>query len=219
MNIQGSNNISAAHPCASRDVARRATLPSSTPVDGDKVTISEAAQTLKAADDSTGGSDRVQARLDAIKAKPVVQRTAEETAFVQTHDDRLADILARIKRDGPGGSERLSADDLSYMQKASGFVNTMGNLSSKEKALYDEAVASGNQGAAQGLRMIALAREGMQGQTVTLPDGTTFDPINTELTGRSVRDMYRHMFPGSDFDPAFNALGAFLDQKQAGAKV
>jgi len=220
MNIQGANSVSAAYFDASRDAARRATTPSNAPSEGDKVTISNAAKTLTAAGSSTGGSDGMQAHLDVIKAKPVMQRTAEETAFVQTHDDRLAGILAQIQRNGSGGSEHLSADDLSYMQKASGFVNTMGNLSSKEKALYDEAVATGNQGAVQGLRMIAFAREGMQGQTVTLPDGRTFDPIATELTGDSVRNMYKHMFPGNDFDAAFNALGAFLDQKQvAGAKV
>lgn len=66
--------------------------------------------------------------------------------------------------------------------------------------------------------MIALGREGMKGQRVTLPDGKTFDPINAELTG--VRTMYKSMFAGNDFDPAFNALGAFLDKKQAaGAKA
>ena len=218
MNILGFSNVSTAFYGASRDAARRAMAPSIAPSEGDRVTISDAAKTLTAAGDSSGCNDRMQARLDAIKAKPVVQRTAEETAFVQTHDDRLAGILAQIKSNGPGGSAHLSADDLSYMQKASGFVNTMGNLSSKEKALYDEAVASGDLAAAQGLRMIALGREGMKGQRVTLPDGKTFDPINAELTG--VRTMYKSMFAGNDFDPAFNALGAFLDQKQAaGAKA
>ncbi len=215
MNVQGSNNVSATLFGASRDVARRVTAPSFAASDGAKVTISDAAKTLSAAGGSTGGGDGMQARLDAIKAKPIVQRTAEEAAFVQTHDERLAGILAQIKSNGPGGADRLSADDLSYMQKASGFVNTMGNLSSKEKALYDEAVARGDQGAAQGLRMIALGREGMQGKSVTLADGRTFDPINTELTGNSVRTMYKYLFAGNDFDPAFDALGAFLDRKQA----
>lgn len=215
MNIQGSSNVSAALFGASRDPARRMTTSSSAASDGTKVILSDAARTLAAAGDSNGGSDGMQARLDAIKAKPVVQRAAEEAAFVQAHDERLAGILAQIKSNGPGGADRLSADDLSYMQKASGFVNTMGNLSPKEKALYDEAVARGDQGAAQGLRMIALGREGMQGQSVTLADGRAFDPINTELTGDSVRNMYKYLFAGNDFAPAFNALGAFLDRKQA----
>jgi len=155
----------------------------------------------------------MQKKLDAIKSKSAVERTSAETEFVNSNDSRLKEIQAKSKGGGP---ESLTAGDLEYMQKAGGFVNTMANLSPTEKALYDDLVASGNQDAAQGLRNIALARVGMGGQQVTLPNGKTFDPMNTELTGDSVRNLYRFMFvdPSGASDRAFNALATALDQRK-----
>lgn len=68
---------------------------------------------------------------------------------------KLAEITAQGKP-----HEQLTADELDYVQKASGFVNTFANLSSAEKSLYDKAVASGNTEAAAGIAQIALIRMG-----------------------------------------------------------
>lgn len=178
--------------------------------EGSQVNISDAAQKLLAESASASEAQDIQNKLDAIKAKPAVQRTAEDTAFLNGNDQRLIDIRTSGK-----GPDQLSADDLDYMQKAGGFVNTFANLSPQEKQLYDEFVAAGNQEAAQGLRNIALAREGMQG-SVTLPDGRSFDPENTELTGDNVRNLYRFMFADADSDTVrvFDALAAALDLRQ-----
>ena len=183
----------------------------------EKVFLSDAAQAYLAQPTAAASNDGgVQQQLDSIKAKPALQRTAAETEFVQNHDARLNDIQSMVRS---GGTDSLKADDLDYLQKAGGFVNTMSSLSADEKTLYDQLVASGNQDAAQGLRNVALARCGMGDQQVTLPDGQSFVPNQTALTGDNVRRLYGQMIvdPSGVSARAFSSLAAVLDARQAGA--
>ena len=189
--------------------------PAAMPASGDPVSISEEARQLSAS--GAQANDReVQDRLAAIKAKPAVQRTQADRDFLNRNDTRLKDIQARLAASGQG-PESLKADDLEYMQVASGMVNTMGNLTQQERQLYDQLVSSGNQEAAQGLRMVALARVGQQG-SVTLPDGRNLD-LRAELSSYSVRNLYSQMFADSDgsIGRAFNALAQALDQRSTAA--
>ncbi len=152
------------------------------------------------------------AEYKASLSRQAAPWTAEAGADQLTLSEAAKALLAKAQGGGP---ETLTADELDRMQKAGGLVNTMANLSAKERALYDEFVAGGNQAAAQGLRNVALARVGMGGQQVTLPNGQRFDPANTELTGTSVRQLYRFMFadPSGETNRAFDALAAALDAR------
>jgi hypothetical protein len=107
------------------------------------------------------------------------------------------------------------------MQKAGGFVNTMAELSPKEKALYDELVASGNFEAAHGLALVGMSRVGMGGQQVTLPNGKTFDPAHTEVTAANIQYLFKQMFvdPSGNTDKQFDALASYLDKREAANKV
>ena len=89
------------------------------------------------------------------------------------------------------------------MQKATGLVNTFANLSSAEKALYDKAVASGNTDAAAGIAQIAMVR--MMGHTAGGANGTTYDPLNTEITTANIEKY----FSNSIIDPTGNAQSKF----------
>lgn len=168
-----------------------------------QLTLSDQAKAL-AASDSKGIEDR----LAAIKTKPATQRTDDDTDFLIKHDQRLAQIHAK----GPGSA---SADDLDYVQKAGGLVNTMANLSPKEKALYDELVAQGHTEAVQGMNLLALSRMG--GGEVTLGNGRVFDPQQTEITPENVRQLFSQMFVGSDGQDArsFEALASYLDGRRS----
>jgi hypothetical protein len=169
---------------------------------GTKLSISDQAKALAASD-----SQDIQKRLDAIKAKPAVERTPEESDFVVKNDSRMAQIAAK-------NQNTLTADDVDYMQKAGGFVNTMSNLSPSEKNLYDELAAQGNTEAVRGMNLIALSRMGSG--DVTLPNGKTFDPRKTEITSETIRTLFSKMFVSSDGQDArnFEALASYLDGKK-----
>ena len=99
----------------------------------DTVRISQAGrEALAAANASSSsaanGDKSVEARLAAIKSKDGASRTQEEQDYVRANDKRLAEITAQGKP-----PEKLTADEMDYLQKAAGFVNTFANLSPAEK--------------------------------------------------------------------------------------
>lgn len=169
---------------------------------GVQLSISDQAKSMAA-----GDTQDINARLDAIKAKPAVQRTAEESEFVVKNDSRLAQIVAK-------GHNHQTAEDVDYVQKTGGFVNTMANLSPNEKKLYDQLVEQGNTDAVRGMNLIALSRMGSG--DVTLPNGKTFDPTQTEITAQNIRALFSQMFVSSDGQDArsFEALASHLDGKK-----
>ena len=148
-------------------------------------------------------SPEVQTRLNEIKSKPALERTQQDYDYLFANDKKLAQIEAKPL-------ESRTAEDLDYEQKARGFVNTMAGLSSGEKALYDEAVSSGNVLAAEGLAQIALLRVGFQqagGQ-----DGSTYDPSKTEITPETIASFFSQSFvdPSHQPDQQLKALSDFL---------
>lgn len=174
----------------------------------DTVRISQAAREAFAASTSSAtanGDQSVEARLAAIKAKDGPSRTQEEQDYVRANDKRLAEITAQGKP-----WEKLTADELDYMQKATGFVNTFANLSPAEKSLYDKAVASGNTEAAEGIAQIALIRMG--GNMAGGANGTTYDPLNTEITAANIAKYFSHSIvdPSGAAQSKFQALIQFL---------
>ena len=155
--------------------------------DETKITISQAAREALASPQDTSSPEpdnSIEARLAKIKASK--ERTADDMDFLLANDKKLAEIEAR------GDANQTSAD-IDYVQKARGFVNTMANLSTGEKALYDELVAKGNSAAAAAISQIAFIRE--MGHTAGGPDGTAYDPINTEITAESILKLFRHSIP------------------------
>ncbi|MBS4096919.1 MAG: hypothetical protein KGZ83_08815 [Sulfuricella sp.] len=204
-------------PSFAGGIARSASprqTPTISPVNtADTVRISQAArETFAASVSSSAGNDAktVEARLAAIKAKDGVSRTQEERDYVLANDKKLAEITAQGKP-----PEKLTAEELDYMQKAGGFVNTMANLSPKEKALYDKAVASGNSEAAAGISQIALVR--MMGHTAGGANGTTYDPLNTEITAANVEKYFSHSIvdPTGKAESQFQALIQYLQTNPA----
>lgn len=144
---------------------------------------------------SAGDSDRDSAEIS---------QAARDALAVET---RLADIQASGK-----SWDQLSADDIDYMQKTTGFVNTFANLSTEEKALYDEAVASGNKAAAAAISRIALNRMGdMAGGA----NGTTYDPKAMQITPANIEQYFRHSFvdPTGRTQADFQALIQFLHNR------
>lgn len=192
------NVYTAAKPLAS---FQKLTL-TSAPESGDKVSISDAAKAAASAE--------IQKQLDAIKAKPAVERTADETTFLQKNDTKLAEIAAKDEKS-------RTAEDIDYMQKAGGFVNTMAYLSPKEKALYNEMVANGNSAAVEGMNLIAFSRAGSGNQPVTLANGKTFNPSVTEITADNALNLFKQMFVDNSgkTDSSFDALAAYLDQHKS----
>ncbi len=184
------------------------TLPNSF---ADTVSISKAAREALAASNTssspvaTNADKSVEAKLAAIKAKGNVERTQEERDFVFANDKRLAEIVAQGK-----SPDKLTAEELDYMQKATGMVNTMANLSPAEKALYDKAVVSGNTEAAAGIGQIALVR--MMGHTAGGANGTTYDPLNTEITAANIEKYFSRSIvdPTGEAQSKFQALIQFL---------
>jgi hypothetical protein len=172
-------------------------------VDGQKseqqVSFSNAAMALLDAE-----FKEVQEKLGEIKARPAVQRTENDSEFLRKNDSRLAQITAK-------GARLQTAEDLDYLQKAGGFVNTMANLSQGEKNLYDKLVAEGNNDAASALGLIALSRQGIG--DVALPNGRSFDPKQTEITSKNIRELFSQMFIGTDGQNSqmFSALTEYLD--------
>lgn len=202
MIIQGFGNAAAyaaVKPTQAKQYPLMGSSPSNAQVSETKLTISDQAKAMAASD-----NQNVQAKLDAIKAKPAVERSSGDTDFLLKNDSRLAQIAAK-------GEKAQTAEDLDYMQKAGGFVNTMANLSPNEKKLYDKLVSQGNTDAANGMSLIALSRMGSE--KVTLPNGQTFDPRNTEITPQNIRNLFSKMFVSTDGQNArsFDALASFLD--------
>lgn len=213
MLIPGLNNVAAAYAALKTSPAQRQTLPATLANDADKVSISDAAKAMLAGAPSTHELS-IEKRLDAIKLKPALERTPEETEYVDQNDTRFAELKDKI---AASGFESLTADEVDYMQKAAGFVNTMAELSPKERALYDELVAKGLHEAAGGLLLVGMSRIGMGGQQVTLPNGRSFGPTSTEVTADNIRNLFRYMFvdPSGNTDRQFEALASYLEQRQA----
>lgn len=184
----------------------------------DTVSISKAAREALAASNASSLSSSaaanvdksVEARLAAIKAKDAVSRTQEDQDYLFANDKKLAEITAQGK-----SPDKLTAEELDYMQKAGGFVNTMANLSPAEKALYDKAVASGNTEAAAGISQIAFIR--MMGHTAGGADGSTYDPLNTEITAANIEKYFSHSIvdPSGKAQSQFQALIQYLQVNPA----
>jgi hypothetical protein len=217
MLIQGYNTIAAAYGKSQRPELERQTMPASTATLADRVSISDAARAQFAAADKTTANAEVEKRIAEIKSRPNVERSPADFEYLEKHDQRYAELLEKIQAHGMNGYEVLTADELDYMQKASGMVNTMAYLSSGEKALFDEMVAQGNREAATGLLLVGMSRIGMEGQQVTLPNGQSFDPTGTEVTATNVRNLFKYLFvdPSGTTDRSFEALASFLDKREA----
>lgn len=215
MIVQGFSNIATAYAVTNKLALERQTSPAPAANYADKVSISDAARVLMAASQTTMEDAQIQARIDAIKAKPGVERTEADVQYLSKNDKRFAELQEKMKASGEDGFDSLSADEVDYMQKAGGFVNTMAELSPKEKALYDELVANGNHEAANGLQLVAMSRIGMSGQQVILPNGKIFDPGNTEVTADNIRSLFKYMFvdPSGNTDRQFEALASYLDKR------
>jgi len=205
------------------DIARspspRQTATTSPVNTADTVSISKAAREALAASNASSSSSSsgaanvdksVEARLAEIRAKGPVNRSKEDHDYLFANDKRLAEITAQGK-----SADKLTADELDYMQKATGLVNTFANLSPAEKALYDKAVASGNTEAAAGIGKIALVR--MMGHTAGGANGTTYDPLNTEITAANIEKYFSHSIidPTGNAQSQFQALIQFLQDNPA----
>jgi hypothetical protein len=132
-----------------------------------------------------------------------VNRSQEDHDFLFANDKKLAEISAK-----PYNTR--TADDIDYMQKATGLVNTFAHLSSAEKALYDKAVASGNTEAADGISQIALIRQG--GEMAGGANGTTYNSRSTEITAANIEKYFSHSIvdPTGQAQSKFQALMQFL---------
>jgi hypothetical protein len=177
-----------------RSLAPWQTMPTSPANIADTVSISNVAQGAFVASKASSPPSSttanayksVEARLDVIKAKDAMSRSQEDWDYLFTKDQKLGEITKKVNQN-PGS---LTAEELDYEQKARGFVNTMVNLSPAEKALYDEVVASGNTEAAEGISQIALIR--MMGHTAGGANGSTYDPLNTEITVANIEKYFSH---------------------------
>lgn len=204
MNIQPVSATYFAH-AMERASSLRHISPAAPAESADPVHISSAARAALAAE----GDASVDAKLASIRARGPINRSEADQAYLFTHDKRLAEIAAQGKP-----PEKLTADELDYMQKATGLVNTMANLSPAEKALYDKAVASGNTAAAAGISQIALVR--MMGHTAGGAGGATYDPLNTAITAANVERYFSHSIvdPTGQAKAGFQALIAFLNAER-----
>ena len=201
-----------------RSLLPRRTATSSQASITDTVSISKAAREALAASNASSssssaapnGDKSVEARLAAIKAKGAVNRTQEDQDYLFANDKRLAEITAQGK-----SVYELTADELDYVQKATGLVNTFANLSPAEKALYDKAVASGNSEAAAGISQIAFVRT--MGHTAGGANGSTYDPLNTEITAANIEKYFSHSIvdPTGKAKSQFQALIQYLQNNQA----
>lgn len=196
--------------------SRRQTSADNPAKSADTVTISQAARNaLAASSANSDASNSVDARLAAIKSKDALSRTQEETDYVLAHDARFAAIRDKMKEGK--GPDSLTADDLDYVQKASGFVNTMAMLSPAEKTLYNKIVASGDKAAIAGMSQIALIRT--MGHVAGGANGTTYDPINTEITAANIERYFSHSIidPTGKAQSQFQALIQYLQSNPATA--
>jgi len=182
------------------------------------VTISQAARDALAASSSnresssanSGTTNSVDAKLAQIKSKDAMSRTAEDMDYLYANDPKLAAI-----RDKSPGT--LTAEEVDYEQKATGSVNSFANLSPAEKATYDKMVASGNTAAAAGMSVIAFERT--MGHTAAGANGTTYDPINTEITAENVAKYFSQSIndPTGKIQSQLQALIQYLQSNPATA--
>lgn len=196
---------------ASRSPAARQFQAASPANAADAVHISPAARAALADAAAAAADDKsVELRLAEIRARGPINRSQEDQDFLFAHDKKLAAITAQGKP-----AEKLTADELDYLQKATGFVNTMAYLSPAEKALYDKAVASGDAAAAAGINQIALVRT--MGHAAGGAGGTSYDPLGTEITAANVERYFSHSIvdPTGNAQSRFEALIRFL-QNEAG---
>ncbi len=219
MIVQGLANITSFYRAASPHNAagERQISPAPTENHADKVSISAAARALMSGSQAATGDAEVQERIAEIKSRPAVERSEADFEYLAKHDQRYTELLEKIKAYGLNGTDALTADEMDYMQKAGGMVNTMAYLSSGEKALYDELRAQGNHEAANGLLLVGMSRIGMEGRQVTLPNGKSFAPTETEVTAANIRNLFKYLFvdPEGNTDRAFEALASYLDKREA----
>jgi len=179
----------------------------------DTVTISPAARDALLASTVATAANSTDARLAEIKAKDAMSRSAEDMDYLYAHDPKLAAISDKLSKN-PGS---LTSAELDYQQKTLGFVNTMAYLSPTEKGLYDKAVASGNLQAAAGINQIAFIRT--MGHMAGGADGTTYDPVNTEITPENIEKYFSHSIvdPSGKAETQFQALIQYLHNNPASA--
>lgn len=175
--------------------------------DATSISISEAAKILLARDRQAASSD-FQQQLEAIKAKPAVERTAADADFIEKNDIKWLEISSKTE------TARM-ADELDDMQRAGGFMNTMAYLTPNEKQLYDEIVSSGNSDALRGMSLIAMSRVGNENTRITLANGQSFNPNHTEITAENVLVLFQHMFVDAtgESQRSFEALSTFLQTR------
>lgn len=216
MIVQGLNNLASSYGSVLKSpLQRQSSAPAANLAE--RVSISDAARVMLGGSQGSTQEAAIQQRIDAIKAKPAVERVPADFDYLLKNDTRFAEIQEKMK---VSGNDSLTADEVDYLQKAGGFVNTMAELSPGERALYDELVAKGNSEAAHGLLLVGMSRIGMGGQQVTLPNGQSFDPTKTEVTAANIRNLFKFMFvDGSgSTDRQFDALAAYLDKREASAQ-
>lgn len=196
--------------------ATRQSLTVTTANNADRVSISDTARAELAK--AQAESAAIEERLAAIKAKPGVERAPGDHEFLLKHDARYAELIAKIQI---GGNETLTANEVDYMQKAGGFVNTMAKLNASEQKLYDDLVSKGQGEAAQAMLLVGMARIGMSGQQVELPNGKHFDPGATEITPDNLRQLFKLMFvdPSGNTDRQFEALAQALETRATDTKT
>ena len=90
MIIQGLSNVSAAYAAIKTSSVQRQIFPSSSANYADKVSISDVAKAMMANSQASAQEQEIQNRLDAIKAKPGVERTAEDMDYLSENDKRFA---------------------------------------------------------------------------------------------------------------------------------
>lgn len=205
MNIQGLGGFSSFYPSKILQTQQSKTSHVSSGSDknpaSDKVTFSSQSLAMARAD------QEMQNRLNAIESKPAAQRTSDEVAFVLKNDKKLSEIT---KKD----QSARTAEEISYTQKAGGFVNTFSNFSPSEMKLYDDLVAKGDSKAAEGMSMIALSR---MMDTVSLPGGGSFNPKTTEITAANIKNLFVHAFANLDASQsqAFDSLQKYLSETKS----
>lgn len=174
------------------------------------VNLDKVAKTATGQNKSISTFDLIESKLNQIKKKDAAHRTPEESAYIIENDKRFAEIVSCGK-----SPEELTSSELDYTQKAGGFVNTMAYLSQSEKALYDKAVAIGDTQAVIGLNQIALIRTG--GSLAGGSEGTTYNPLNTEITIANIEKYFRHSIVDADGSVAdrFQALVNFLNKESS----
>lgn len=205
MIVQSTSALLFANAAARSPAARHTEIAASPANSADTVRISQAAREALAASASsaTSSNTSVDARLAEIRANGPVNRSQEDHDFLFANDKRLAEISAKP-------FETRTADDIDYLQKATGFVNTFAHLGSAEKALYDKAVASGNTKAADGIAQIALIRQG--GEMAGGANGATYNSRTTEITAANIEKYFSHSIvdPTGQTQSIFQALMQFL---------